>query len=503
MECLDEELVRVVENSDASSSCSDSSLSSDEGENIDLLVTAFENGTFKVDPHYTLEDEEESESESESESASADKGPSDKENDESVPVESRAGSENPYPVSSGEQHRAASGRAQGGASDSEKGRKKKSKKKHDKQRKRGEKREKKLERMQSKRAQRLEKNQNSLFNLRNIANKLIYFVEEVDDDTFQFPAIPNQMKQSGSCRLAMRFVSKLSKVFEMKVVTLHKVKKFVLVGAMRSARTPCFVSDKHREQVKEILKEWNFIKNPQLSDQGEGQSKAESGAGHGKKKTKGHRSSNKKEEAKTSPNATKPKLVHFVQSESIVEYRQDSVETIEALSKTNAIARTKGDHKKLALELVEESHQDNSKQKNQNQNQDEDEDEEMLEVVDTRSEFNIAELGNDVPVSVPVPVSSTSGLGYSSPNIVTESRKSSGNRGVNRGKAASHSHSHSHSHSPAFGYFEKYTKGFGSKMLNKMGFKEGQGLGKDKQGTSEPLSVQKRKKNLGLGAEFA
>jgi len=38
-------------------------------------------------------------------------------------------------------------------------------------------------------------------------------------------------------------------------------------------------------------------------------------------------------------------------------------------------------------------------------------------------------------------------------------------------------------------------------MLSKMGFVEGGGLGKQKQGRSEPLSAEKRKKKLGLGAE--
>mgnify|MGYP002776192298 FL=1 len=50
------------------------------------------------------------------------------------------------------------------------------------------------------------------------------------------------------------------------------------------------------------------------------------------------------------------------------------------------------------------------------------------------------------------------------------------------------------------GQFEAHTKGFGSRMLAKMGFTEGSGLGKDKQGMAQPLQAIKRPKSLGLGA---
>lgn len=53
-----------------------------------------------------------------------------------------------------------------------------------------------------------------------------------------------------------------------------------------------------------------------------------------------------------------------------------------------------------------------------------------------------------------------------------------------------------------FGTFELYTKGFGSKMMAKMGF-EGGGLGKDGQGMAAPIEVIKRPKSLGLGMEFS
>lgn len=52
------------------------------------------------------------------------------------------------------------------------------------------------------------------------------------------------------------------------------------------------------------------------------------------------------------------------------------------------------------------------------------------------------------------------------------------------------------------GSFEVHTKGFGSKMMAKMGFIEGTGLGKDGQGIVQPIQAIHRPKSLGLGVEF-
>ncbi|GMY35710.1 tuftelin-interacting protein 11 [Fagus crenata] len=51
--------------------------------------------------------------------------------------------------------------------------------------------------------------------------------------------------------------------------------------------------------------------------------------------------------------------------------------------------------------------------------------------------------------------------------------------------------------------FEVHTKGFGSRMMAKMGYIEGGGLGKDGQGMAEPIEAIKRPKSLGLGVEFS
>lgn len=53
-----------------------------------------------------------------------------------------------------------------------------------------------------------------------------------------------------------------------------------------------------------------------------------------------------------------------------------------------------------------------------------------------------------------------------------------------------------------YGAFEMHTTGFGSKMMAKMGYQEGKGLGKDGQGISEPIEARQRPKALGLGAEI-
>ncbi|XP_022749574.1 uncharacterized protein LOC111299001 isoform X2 [Durio zibethinus] len=57
--------------------------------------------------------------------------------------------------------------------------------------------------------------------------------------------------------------------------------------------------------------------------------------------------------------------------------------------------------------------------------------------------------------------------------------------------------------SAKFGAFEVHTKGFGSKMMAKMGFVEGGGLGKDGQGMAQAIEVIRRPKSLGLGVNFS
>ncbi|KAL4181379.1 hypothetical protein AMTRI_Chr12g270890 [Amborella trichopoda] len=57
--------------------------------------------------------------------------------------------------------------------------------------------------------------------------------------------------------------------------------------------------------------------------------------------------------------------------------------------------------------------------------------------------------------------------------------------------------------SSKMGTFEMHTTGFGSRMMAKMGFVEGGGLGKDGQGITEPLAAIQRPKSLGLGVKFS
>ena len=49
------------------------------------------------------------------------------------------------------------------------------------------------------------------------------------------------------------------------------------------------------------------------------------------------------------------------------------------------------------------------------------------------------------------------------------------------------------------GEFERHTKGIGMKLLKSMGYKPGEGLGKDKSGIEVPLEVDQRAKGVGLG----
>ncbi|KAK3439597.1 hypothetical protein EUGRSUZ_C04076 [Eucalyptus grandis] len=52
----------------------------------------------------------------------------------------------------------------------------------------------------------------------------------------------------------------------------------------------------------------------------------------------------------------------------------------------------------------------------------------------------------------------------------------------------------------SIGAFERHTKGFGSRVMAKMGFVEGMGLGKDSQGIVNPLAAVRFPKSRGLGA---
>ena len=75
--------------------------------------------------------------------------------------------------------------------------------------------------------------------------------------------------------------------------------------------------------------------------------------------------------------------------------------------------------------------------------------------------------------------------------------------GCNEADNSYHKNKCGSSSSTKLGGFEVHTKGFGSRMMAKMGFVEGQGLGKDGQGMVKPIEVTKRPKSLGLGMQYS
>lgn len=56
-------------------------------------------------------------------------------------------------------------------------------------------------------------------------------------------------------------------------------------------------------------------------------------------------------------------------------------------------------------------------------------------------------------------------------------------------------------HSAGLGEWERHTKGIGSKLLEKMGYKAGQGLGKNNEGIVDPIKLQANKGRSMLGAD--
>ena len=47
--------------------------------------------------------------------------------------------------------------------------------------------------------------------------------------------------------------------------------------------------------------------------------------------------------------------------------------------------------------------------------------------------------------------------------------------------------------------YKKYNSEFGAKILGKFGWKEGEGLGKTKNGITEAIQIKRREENMGLG----
>jgi G patch domain-containing protein 2 len=56
-------------------------------------------------------------------------------------------------------------------------------------------------------------------------------------------------------------------------------------------------------------------------------------------------------------------------------------------------------------------------------------------------------------------------------------------------------------HAAGFAAFEQHGSGIGSRLMQRMGWSVGEGLGRARQGMPEPLAAVMRPKHRGLGAE--
>lgn len=74
-----------------------------------------------------------------------------------------------------------------------------------------------------------------------------------------------------------------------------------------------------------------------------------------------------------------------------------------------------------------------------------------------------------------------------------------GGAGIGAGSAAAQTAVPPSELNYAFAAFERYTTGIGSRLMQSMGWSEGQGLGRGRQGIAQPLMPVQRPKNLGLG----
>ncbi|KAJ3035547.1 hypothetical protein HK097_004179, partial [Rhizophlyctis rosea] len=120
-------------------------------------------------------------------------------------------------------------------------------------------------------------------------------------------------------------------------------------------------------------------------------------------------------------------------------------------------------------------------------------------------------LGSSTQPGLGFPISSRSGLGTSSPTLTpssadtfiptsfTSTRQNRQSRKATIGPTPSTPYKPTKPIDKDFAKFEQHTKGFGLKMLKKMGYVEGQGLGADGRGIATPIDVKVRPSKMGIG----